>query len=472
MSLVIPLEQIFNDEGLLAKAEHWERVELRLIADIMNGFPLKSTAFNKEKGFPVIRIRDLKFNKTETYYSEDFPKEYVVSNGDLLVGMDGDFVCYKWNGGDAVLNQRVCKLIPNEAFVLKNFLLYGINGYLDAIQKATSSVTVTHLSSIDVGNIRFPLPPLPEQHRIVAKLDAIMQRMERNKARLEKIPALLKRFRQSVLSAAVSGKLTEEWREENGDAVTYGGNLKNEDYEFRVFDFPGSWRWDFIKNLGEHILGKMLDAAKNKGTPTKYLRNISVRWFEFDLTTLTEIKATDEDKRKFSLRNGDVLICEGGEPGRAAVWIEGDNEYIFQKAIHRIRLTGAVNPHWLVYQLKHDADMGNLEMLFTGTGIKHLTLKSLSQYPIPIPPIEEQNEIVRRVEQLFAFADKIEARYACAKARLDKVPLSILAKAFRGELVPQDPNDEPASVLLERVREERAVRNNGTGKDKRRFARV
>lgn len=235
----------------------------------------------------------------------------------------------------------------------------------------------------------------------------------------------------------------------------YETENKVDDYEWRNLDFPPTWKWDYIKNISAHILGKMLDAAKNKGEPTLYLRNVSVRWFEFDLDTLTEIKATKDDKIKFDLRDGDLFVCEGGEPGRAAVWNKGKNNYIFQKAIHRIRLIEFVNPYWVLYNLKVDADAGNLETLFTGTGIKHLTLKSLSKYPVAIPPIGEQKEIVRIVEQLFAFADKIEVRYTKAKAMMDKLPQSILAKAFRGELVAQDLNDEPASVLLKRIKAEK-----------------
>ncbi|MBK9982648.1 MAG: restriction endonuclease subunit S [Saprospiraceae bacterium] len=461
MSLVVPFEEIFNGEGLLSKAEHWNRFELKSACTIQNGFALKSKLFNSEHGFPIIRIRDLKFNKVQTYYTGDYPQQYEVDNGDLLIGMDGDFICYEWGGGKAVLNQRVCKIVPNESILLKRFLFYGINGYLHAIQKATSSVTVGHLSSIDLGNIPFPIPPIDEQKIMVAKLDAIMQKVEANKHRLEKIPKLLKRFRQSVMAAAVSGRLTEVWREENNKVTLYSTNNINENYEWRTFDLPNTWKWDYIKNIGDHILGKMLDAAKNKGELTYYLRNVSVRWFEIDLDSLTEIKATKEDKIKFDLRDGDLFVCEGGEPGRAAVWHKGVNNFIFQKAIHRIRPNKYVNPYWVLYNLKVDADGGNLESLFTGTGIKHLTLKSLSKYPIAIPPIEEQKEIVRRIEQLFAFSDKIEARYTKAKAMLDRLPQSILAKAFRGELVPQDPGDEGARVLVERIKAEMVEKAEG-----------
>src|SRR2546425_2055158 len=118
MSLVVPLENIFKDETkLLAKHESWERVKLGEVCEVLNGFAFKSTLFNKSEGFPIIRIRDLARGRTETFYNGDYPREYVVKNGDLLVGMDGNFGCYEWNGGEALLNQRMCKLIPGENYL-------------------------------------------------------------------------------------------------------------------------------------------------------------------------------------------------------------------------------------------------------------------------------------------------------------------------------------------------------------------
>jgi type I restriction enzyme S subunit len=171
MSLVVPFEEIFQDKtNLLANHESWERVELGETCNILNGFALKSTLFNSSEGFPVIRIRDLSRNSTNTFYKGSFPEEYVIENGDLLIGMDGIFRCYEWTGGRAVLNQRVCKIVANEEYLLNKFLLFGLNGYLKAIEDATSSVTVGHLSSRDILKIPFPLPPLNEQRRIVPKL--------------------------------------------------------------------------------------------------------------------------------------------------------------------------------------------------------------------------------------------------------------------------------------------------------------
>jgi type I restriction enzyme S subunit len=168
--------------------------------------------------------------------------------------------------------------------------------------------------------------------------------------------------------------------------------------------------------------------------------------------------------KEFSIKDGDLLVCEGGEPGRCAVWNRGSNDLIFQKAIHRIRLNGEVSPHWVAFNIKNDAASGELEQYFTGSGIKHLTGRSLATYSLQLPPLEEQLEIVRRIDALFKLADTIEIRVATAARRADKLTQSILAKAFRGELVPSEAElarregreYESASVLLERIRANRA----------------
>ncbi|MGI6783067.1 MAG: restriction endonuclease subunit S [Aminivibrio sp.] len=310
----------------------------------------------------------------------------------------------------------------------------------------------------------FPLPPLNEQKRIVAKLDDIMPRIDSVKERLEKIPAILKRFRQSVLNAAVTGKLTEKWREEHPELES-ADELLNEKMRmdkqhyasyWNDFDIPQKWICALLKNIADLRLGKMLDSSKNKGVSMLYLRNINVRWFGFDLESLKEIRITQAEKEALSIRPGDVFVCEGGEPGRSAVWKAPESNITFQKALHRVRMKIAFLPDLLVYNLKADADKQKLDELFTGSTIKHFTGRSLAGYPVAIPPLDEQKEIVRQVDKLLTLADKMEEHYQKARVKVDALAQSILAKAFRGELVQQNPDDEPAEKLLQRIQEEKA----------------
>jgi type I restriction enzyme S subunit len=304
--------------------------------------------------------------------------------------------------------------------------------------------SLTRAQPSKVATFPVPLPPLPEQIRIADKLDAILARVDAGRERLERVPKLVKRFRQSVLSAAVSGELTREWRG-GGDAA---------------------WEEKPLNQVAISKLGKMLDQSKNTGTLTPYLRNVNVRWFDFQLDDVSSLRVKETERLALMVKRGDVLICEGGEPGRCAVWNGEAGQFIYQKALHRVRVGSELNAHWLTFCLKNAADSGALEDYFTGTTIKHFTGASLAQFLLPIPPLPEQLEIVRRVEALFAIADRLEQRYQTALISFQRLTPALLAKAFRGELVPQDPADEPASVLLERIRAGRAA--EGTGRERAR----
>lgn len=341
-------------------------------------------------------------------------------------------------GIETTINQDIKAVLPSE-IIEPRVLAYALRAFGGEILD-TCSKDGTTVASVETEKLeRFPLPTAPcnEQKRIADKLDRLLARVDAAKARLDKIPAILKRLRQSIIVAATSGELTEEWRSSAG--------------------LDGGWRSARLADIANSRLGKMLDKEKNKGAPAPYLRNINVRWFGFDLSDIQLIRVSVIEASELAVCRGDVLVCEGGEPGRCAVWNGEDGRYVYQKALHRVRVGDDLLPEWLCYQLKAAADSGALAEMFTGTTIKHLTGVALSGFEVLLPRMEEQNEIVRRVEELFAIADRIEAQYHAARASVERLTQSLLAKAFRGELVPQDPNDEPASAFLARIRTQRAA---------------
>ncbi|TYL46585.1 restriction endonuclease subunit S [Marinomonas sp. IMCC 4694] len=328
----------------------------------------------------------------------------------------------------------------------------------EGAENMTGAVGLRRVPRAFVENFGVPLPPLAEQKVIADKLDTLLAQVETTKARLERIPNILKTFRQSVLAAAVSGKLTEEWRSNTKTKTTL------EFMDWKWGNIPSTWKVKLFPELVDSRLGKMLDQAKNTGIPTKYIGNINVRWFSIDLNKTQEILVSENEIKELSLKIGDVLICEGGEPGRCAIW---DNDFdepiVFQKALHRARVKVEILPEWLTMNIKNDCDMLTMEQLFTGTTIKHLTGKALKRYPIRVPPLEEQTQIVRRVEELFAFADAIEQKANAALERVNNLTQSILAKAFRGELTADwraaNPElitgENSADALLAKIKAER-----------------
>lgn len=479
MSLIHEVKDIFSiRNGVTSLHKSWETVEIKDVVKIQNGYAFKSANFNNEgQGFPLLRIRDILNGTTKTYFDGDYPEEYVVEKEDLLIGMDGDFNSDLWKGEKILLNQRVCRLFPNEKYLLKKFLAYGIGGYLEKINENTSSTTVKHLSSKSIGQIPFPLPPLQEQKRIVAKLDTLFASLENTKARLEKIPILIKNFKQAILTQAVTGKLTEQWREgkelESGDLLylqieKYKNDLISrkllkkqkavEIVDSNAWQIPNSWklcRLGECINLisGQDLKPNQYSDINNEGIPyitgASHLKNEKViisRW--------------TQEPRSFAYKGDLLLTCKGSGVGKMG-WLE-------EEKVHIARQIMAINSFIIPNKyVKITLSENVVRIKENSKGlIPGIDRESVRNFLFPLPPLKEQTEIVRRVESLFAKADAIEQRYNKLKQKVDTLPQAILAKAFRGELVEQNPLDEPASVLLEKIQSLRQAQGSAKSKKK------
>lgn len=308
-----------------------------------------------------------------------------------------------------------------------------------------------------------PLPPLNEQKRIVAKLDSIIPRIDSVKERLEKIPVILKRFRQSVLTAAVTGKLTEKWREEHPDVEN---TFTENDVEYS--ELPEKW-----KKIEFHLI---INELKN-GIPlkpnisppgTKILRISANRSGDVNLDDYRFIPGDFKKYLNFLLKDGDLLFTRYngnidlvGVCGKVRNLVEN---FLYPDKLMRVRINENLSDSDFIEFIFQTGSIRDFleSKSKSSAGQNGLSGSDLKQTPIPLPPLEEQKEIVRQVDKLFALADKVEDHYKKAKLRVDKLSQSVLAKAFRGELVPQDPNDEPAEKLLERILEEKKrLEDNG-----------
>ncbi len=221
-----PLEIVEKNEyPLLIKASHWGRVYLKEVAKIQNGFAFKSSLFSRDKGMPLIRIRDINNKNTESYYLGEYDEEYLINYGDLLIGLDGDFNAAIWKGGQGLLNQRICRVKCFSNLYSDKFLFLCLQPYLNAINAETSSVTVKHLSSQTVEEIPLPLPPLEEQKRIVDRIDEIFSELDKGVEYLKTAQEQLKVYRQSVLKCAFEGKLTKGWRDARASQLEWADRL-------------------------------------------------------------------------------------------------------------------------------------------------------------------------------------------------------------------------------------------------------
>ena len=282
-----------------------------------------------------------------------------------------------------------------------NYIMYMINspGFRAEIKKFESGTTRKRISRKNLNKIQFDIPPLSEQERIVSRIEELFSRLDASVAELKMAKGRLKVYRQAVLKAAF-GKVTTH---------TPFGEIINA------------------------RLGKMLDKEKNTGDFHKYLRNINVRWFSFDLSDLLEMRIEADEIEKYSVSHNDLIICEGGEPGRCAVWDKHDSIF-YQKALHRVRFLDNSNPKFYMYYLWFSAQTGQLCRYFTGTGIKHLTGQSLSKVVVPKTDRPTQDSIVAEIESRLSVCDSIENTVDTALQQAEALRQSILKKAFEGKL--------------------------------------
>jgi len=488
----------------------WSWVKLSDIADIKGGLTKgkKRKPTDNLKEVPYLRVANvqrgyLMLDEMKTIKATEAEiLQLLLEEGDILFTEGGDRD--KLGRGWIWLNEIPECIHQNHVFRARLYLkeissklisLYsnsnGQNYFLGAGKQTTNlaSINLTKLS-----NLPIPIPPFNEQRRIVARIEALTARSRRARQALAAVPQLIDQFRQSVLAAAFRGDLTAEWRQQHPDIEPASALLKrirlkrrlhwekaelekmrakgkeprNDEWKKKYQEsesisidnlsiLPHTWLWTSMGSISEIELGKMLDKGKEKkGKMLPYLRNQNVQWFDFDLDEVFEMDFSDYELERFTVQDGDILVCEGGEPGRSAIWSNKELEVKYQKTLHRVRLFVDDIPQlWIVYHLKFESELGILDRYCGGSTIKHLTKVSFQKYPVPLPPIEEQKEIVKQIEIAFNIAENIEHQILHNLEKVQTLDQSILAKAFRGELVPQDPDDEPASVLLERIRAER-----------------
>ena len=288
---------------------------------------------------------------------------------------------------------------------------------------------------------------------------------------LSRIRMNTKLLKQKILDLAIRGKLTQQLKsdgtaadllkeicdrtQEKTSLRAKRGNPSPQtiiplDKSEAPFEIPANWEWVRLGDVASLCLGKMLDKSKNKGTYCRYLRNVNIRWGEFDFSDIAEMKFEDVADNRFLIKYGDLVMCEGGEPGRCAVWTDSDTIH-FQKALHRIRFFNGFIPKFYQYLFFFYANKKILDNYFTGSTIKHLTGESLREIPIPLPPLAEQQRIVAKIEEAFAEIDSIENNKELLKTHIKQTRQKILDLAIHGKLVPQNKADEPASILLERI---------------------
>ena len=403
--------------------------------------------------------------------------------GDVIYGRLRPYLNKVYSPDFAGLASGEFIVFPNQPNLDNGYLKYFLNQW--EFVSFVNTLNTGDRPRVDFNQFAdytIPLAPLGEQGRIVAEIERQFTRLDASVELLRRAQANLKRCRASVLKSACQGSLVpleaELARTEGRDYEPAEALLERilaqrrqrwESQEKRrgkykeppppdVSDLPAlpeGWVWASMSQVSTSRLGKMRDDKRTAGIPLPYLRNVNVRWDSFDLDDLASMPFLPTELDRYGLLPGDVLVAEGGEPGQAAVWLGDTRPIKYQKALHRVRVLEGVIPKWLVFRLWESAQSGTLEGFFTGSTIKHLTGESLGKYPVPLPPLAEQTRIVAEVERRLSVIQQADAAVSASLGRCERLRQSILKQAFSGQLVPQDPADEPASALLQRIRAER-----------------
>lgn len=377
--------------------------KLEDIASIQYGFPFNSKLFGETGPIRVLRIRDIKGTSNPTYYTGDYEHDYEVSNGDMLVGMDGEFNCTIWNAGRALLNQRMAKISPRSS-VDKTYIYYLLKTKLKLLEAQTTSSTVKHLLDPQLRRIEIPLPPLETQRTI----GSILEKADKIRWKREQANQLTNKIIQSVFLKMF------------GDPV---GNPKKWTTEklgrLAVRMTKGeSPKWQGFEYVRDGVL---------------FIRSENVLWGYLDLEEETRIPKEFHDKLERSqLRPRDVLInLVGASIGRAAMVPETITEANINQAVGVITLGPELKPKFLVQFLISPS----VQQIIQGGKVEaaraNISLGDLRELDVVVPPIDLQDKFVEFTKKLEALRE----RQAQSEDETGALFHSLMHKAFRGELV-------------------------------------
>jgi len=403
------------------------------------------------------------------------------------------------NSLPVTINQDMRAFVP-EGGVSAQYLAWQLMAKEREVLSKCSKDGTTVASIEGPALARFPLTvaPAAQQTRIVAKVEELLSDLDAGVAELKAAQKTLVQYRQSLLKAAVEGALTADWRAKHQPAETGAqllerilverrarweakqlakfkeqGKAPPKDWKAKYAEpvqpdttelpaLPVGWVWASVEQLGHVQLGRQRSPDKVGGAnPTPYIRAANITEAGVDLTDVLEMDFSEDERKSFQLHVGDVLLTEASgsaeHVGRPAIWKHPSGAYCFQNTVLRFTPHG-ISSEFSFYSFLAMQKLGVFRKLSGGVGINHLSAGKFSKLPVPLPPLAEQMALVELVEQGFAAVANQESVIVVSLKQSTAQRLNILRAAFTGQLVPQDPNDEPASALLARIRAERAAR--------------
>jgi type I restriction enzyme S subunit len=418
---------VYEDSGVEWLGEipaHWQVVRVMDHSALINGYPFNSALFTLGEGMPLVRIRDLNSSETEVRYAGTPVEDALIRNGDILVGMDGEFNVGRWRGEDALLNQRMCCLRPADS-INGQFLLYGLPFPLKIINDLTYSTTVKHLSSFDVKKVYIGYAPKDEQDAIAVFLDRETAKIDGLVAGKERLIELLREKRTALITRAVTRGLDPTVPMKDSGVKWLG-------------EIPAHWEVKRLWHLtptGRRIMYGIVLPGPNVGDGVPIVKGGDVAAARLKLEALS--KTTFEIESSYvrsRLRGGDLVYAIRGSIGEVEMVpdeLEGAN--LTQDAA-RIAYTPRTHGRWLLYALRSNVVFAQLEAGALGATIKGINIRDLKRAIVPVPPKAEQTRIATFLDREAARFDSLAGKVREAIDHLKEFRTALISAAVTGKI--------------------------------------
>lgn len=448
--------------------EGWANAKLGLICTKPQyGWTTSSKKNNGE--FKLLRTSDISSGEIDwnsVPYCEKNPEnpgKYLLKSNDIVIS----------RAGSVGISHLISTCPPTifASYLIRFQTHSGINpkflslflkspSYWHFISGQVVGIGLPNVNASKLSELVIPLPPLAEQHRIVAKIEALFSRLDAAEAHLKKMPDIIKRFRQAVLAAACDGRLTEDWRKETVyiNDCYYNSNQQSFINKWKI---PNSWKWDNLNNLCQNIIDCPHSTPKwtEKGYYCIRTSELSNGKIDFSTAKFVSENTYFERIRRIEPQEHDILYSREGTVGNAAI-VPSDTKLCMGQRLLLFRVKNEINPFFFVNVLNSPYIFESVQKNVMGSTSPRINVKDIKKFPIPIPPLPEQFKIVSRIDLLLSLIDSLESHCCIIQKQCQNIRQSILGSAFAGKLVPieaelaqlENREYEPASTLLERLK--------------------